>query len=257
MMRVPLSAVFLTTPIAHRAYHSRKDRRPENSLGALHAAIVAGYGVEIDLQLSKDGHAVVFHDEKLDRLTDVSGWVRDATFAELQNTRLKDCDDAIPSLAQVLALVAGRVPLLIEIKDQTDQMAQTDGTLEAATATALLSYAGPLAVMSFNPHSVMHMARLAPGIARGLTTAAFDPQGWAPLDPLTCDVLREIPDYDRTMSSFISHEADDLSRPRVGELRRMGAAILTWTIRTPEQEHLARQIAQNITFENYAAPLLS
>ena len=235
-MRVPLPAAFLTAPIAHRAYHKRSEGRPENSLPAMRAAIAAGYGIECDLQLTKDGHALVFHDEWLERLTDATGFVRDKTLAEM------------------LALVAGRVPLLIELKDPTDTMSETDGRLEAAVAQALAGYCGPVALMSFNPHCIAHLARLAPQIPRGLTTAAYDHAGWAPLDPVRCDELRGIPDYDRTLSSFISHEAADLGRARVANLKAQGAAILTWTIHSPAEEAQARKVAQNITFENYAAP---
>jgi glycerophosphoryl diester phosphodiesterase len=252
-MRVPLPAAFLTIPLAHRAYHDRSQRRPENSPGAVQAALEAGYGIEIDLQLSRDGVAVVFHDEWMDRLTDASGFVKDYTAAELGTIKLRDSDDTIPTLTAILAQIAGRVPLLIEIKDQTDAMSQTDGRLEAATAAALAGYNGPVAVMSFNPHAIAHMALLAPKIPRGLTTSAYDPTDWAPLSPATCDHLRTIPDYDRTESSFISHEAADLSRPRVAELRAEGAAILCWTIRSPTVEAQARKIAQNITFESYPA----
>ena len=252
-MRVPLPAAFLTTPLAHRAYHNRAQRRPENSPGAVQAAIDAGYGIEIDLQLSRDGVAMVFHDERLDRLTDAIGFVKDHTAAELGQIKLRDCDESIPTLAAILSQVAGRVPLLIEIKDQTDSMSETDGRLETATAAALAGYNGPVAVMSFNPHAIAHMARLAPQIPRGLTTSAYDPADWAPLSAETCDHLRAIPDYDRTFSSFISHEAADLSRPRVAALQSAGAVILSWTIRSPAAEAKARVVAQNITFESYPA----
>ncbi len=254
-MRTPLPAAFLLSPLAHRAYHNRAEGRPENSRGAMRAAIAAGYGIEMDLQLSKDGVAMVFHDEALDRLTEASGLLRDRTAVELGQVKLRDCDEGIPTLAEVLALVAGRAPLLIEIKDQTDLMAATDGRLETATATALADYRGAVAVMSFNPHSITHMARLAPHIARGLTTSAFDPADWAPLPAATCDHLRAIPDYERTESSFISHEAADLASPRVAELKSQGAAILCWTIKSAQAEAIARQIAQNITFEQYPALL--
>jgi hypothetical protein len=99
------------------------------------------------------------------------------------------------------------------------------------------------------------MARLAPGIARGLTTSAFDPQSWAPLPAEICDRLRAIPDYDPTLSSFISHEAADLASPRVAELHAQGAVILCWTIKSAEAEANARRFAQNITFEQYPALL--
>ncbi len=254
-MRVPLPAAFLGAPLAHRAYHDRSQGRPENSRAAIVAAIAAGYGIEIDLQLSSDGVALVFHDEALDRLTTSTGLIKHHTAAALSQIKLRDSDETIPTLAEILTLVAGRTPLLIELKDQTDTMSDTDGRLEAATAAQLSSYHGPVAVMSFNPHSIAHMAHLAPQIPRGLTTSAYDPAAWGPLAPETCDRLRAIPDYDRTLSSFISHEAADLSRPRVTGLKSQGAAILCWTIRSPAAEAAARKIAQNITFEAYAAAL--
>ena len=94
-----------------------------------------------------------------------------------------------------------------------------------------------------------------PDLPRGLTTAAYDHAGWAPLDPARCDELREIVDYDRVGACFISHEAADLSRPRVAELKAQGAAILCWTIRSAAEEAAARHLAQNVTFENYLAAL--
>ncbi len=255
MMAVALPAAFLAAPLAHRAYHNRALGRPENSLGAVRAALEAGYGIEVDLQLTADGQVVVFHDERLERLTEGTGLVRDRTLAEVQALRVRDCADPVPTLAQVLAEIAGRVPVLIEIKDQSDTMSQTDGRLEAATARALTDYAGPVALMSFNPHSMSHLARLAPKVPRGLTTSAFDPADWAPLDAARCAELRAIPDFDRTGSSFISHEAADLAASRVADLKARGAAILCWTIRSAQAEAEARRIAQNITFEGYPAAL--
>jgi glycerophosphoryl diester phosphodiesterase len=255
MTRVPLPESFLRLPIAHRALHDRAAGRIENSPSAIRAAVAAGYGIEIDLQLSADGQAMVFHDEDLDRLTAETGPVSARTAEELGRIKLKDSTDCIPTLPEVLAMIGGRVPLLIEIKDQTLTMAETDGSLEAATAGALRDYPGPVAVMSFNPHSVAHMARLAPHLPRGITTSAYDPDDWAPLSPTTCDRLRGIPDFDATDASFISHEGGDLARPRVAELKARGAAILCWTIRSPDAEAKARAVADNVTFEGYAARL--
>jgi glycerophosphoryl diester phosphodiesterase len=255
MTRTPLPHAFRDIPIAHRALHDRAAGRIENSPAAIRAAVEAGFGIEIDLQLSQDGVAMVFHDEDLDRLTDESGPVAARTAADLARIRLKDSTDTIPTLADVLTLIAGRVPLLIEIKDQSLTMGPTDGRLEGATATALQGYPGPVAVMSFNPASVHHMARLAPEIPRGLTTSAYDPDDWAPLPADICARLREIPDYEATGSSFISHEAADVSRPRLTDLKAQGAAILCWTIRSPEAEALARHVADNVTFEGYRAAI--
>ncbi len=250
-MRIPLPPGLLQRPIAHRALHDRAAGRIENSPAAIQAAIDHGYAIEIDLQLSSDGVPMVFHDEDLDRLTDQSGPVAARTAADLRQIRLKDSTDRIPTLAEVLALIAGRVPLLIELKDQTLVMGPTDGRLEAATAAALQGYRGEVALMSFNPSCIHHLARLAPDLPRGITTAAYDPESWQPMPPEVCARFRAIPDYDPTLSSFISHEAADLASPRVAELKAQGAAILCWTIRSPAEEAAARKVARNVTFEGY------
>ena len=253
--RVALPASFLTLPIAHRAYHDRAAGRPENSRAAVRAAVAAGYAIEIDLQLSSDGVAMVFHDHDLSRLTGASGAVRRHSAAALGAIALHDADDGIPTFVEVLSLVAGRVPLLVEIKDQDGAMGPGVGPLETAAAADLEGYAGPVAVMSFNPHSVAEFGRHAPHLPRGLTTSAFRPDDWAPLPPAVCDRLRDIPDYDAVGASFLSHEARDLDRPRVADLVADGADLLCWTIRSPEAEAVARRIARNITFEGYPATL--
>ena len=253
MQNPSLPEIFLRLPIAHRALHDRSKGVIENSITAIKAAIAAGYAIEIDLQLSKDGQAITFHDESLERLTGQTGFIKDRTAAELSAIKLSGSEDFIPTFAEVLALIDGQVPLLVEIKDQTLTMSQTDGRLEAEAARLLHGYSGPVAVMSFNPHSIAHMARLAPDIARGLTTSVYDYDDWAPLSPSICDHLRDIPDYDRSSASFISHEAAGLNHPRVAELQAKGADILCWTIRSPEAEALARKTAANITFEGYLA----
>ena len=255
MTPIPLPAGFLTSPLAHRAYHNRAAGRPENSRAAILAAITAGYGIEIDLQLSADGDAMVFHDDTLERLTAEQGFVHAHTTAALSRVRLRDCDETIPTLTEILGLVAGRVPLLIEIKDQEHNGGPGIGPLEHATARALQAYGGPVAVMSFNPDAIAEMARLAPSLPRGLTTGAYDYEGYAPLPPALCDRLRDIPDYTRTGASFISHEWRDLPRPRVAELKAAGARVLCWTVKSEGDEALARQIADNITFEQYPAAL--
>ncbi|ARU02224.1 glycerophosphodiester phosphodiesterase family protein [Yoonia vestfoldensis] len=248
-----LPAAFLARPIAHRALHDRKAGRVENSIAAIKAAIAAGYGIEIDVQLSSDGHAMVFHDDNLDRLTAQSGPLRACSRAQLEQTPLKDDTGTIPALKDVLALVAGQVPLLIEIKDQDGQMGPDVGALERATCAALADYKGDVALMSFNPHSIAACRTLAPAIPRGLVTSAYDPVFWPDLPAAVRDHLRAIPDYDRVGACFISHEAKDLPRPRVAEIKATAAPILCWTIRSPQDEAKARLIADNVTFEGYHA----
>lgn len=245
----------LRLPVAHRALHDLGEGRPENSRAAIRAAIAAGYGIEIDLQLTADGEAMVFHDYDLKRLTAESGPLRQRSAAELSEIALLHGDgEGIPRFAEVLELVAGRAPLLIELKDQDGAMGPDVGPLEAAAAKALAGYDGPVALMSFNPHSMAQMARLAPDLPRGLVTSAYDPASW-PLPEATCARLRDIPDFDRVGACFISHEAADLDRPRVRALHGEGVPVLCWTIRSPEAEAEARKRADNITFEGYAAAI--
>jgi glycerophosphoryl diester phosphodiesterase len=246
-----LPPAFLTHPLAHRGLHDRAQGRPENTLGAIRAAVEAGYGIEIDVQPSADGQAMVFHDEYLGRLTGQTGEIGTRTAAELGRLRVMGSAETVPTLREVLAIVAGRVPLLIEVKDQHGGMGPIDGRLETAVAAALDGYAGPVAVMSFNPHSVAAMARAAPQVPRGLTTAAYEGIDWGSTTEARRAELRGIPDFDRVGASFISHEAADLARPRVAELKAKGAGILCWTIRSPEAEAAARRVAQNVTFEGY------
>lgn len=252
-MTAALDPAFLRLPVAHRALHDKAHGRPENSRAAIRAAIEAGYAIEIDVQLSSDGQAMVFHDDDLDRLTEATGPVRARSAAELGEIPLRDGDEGIPSLPEVLKIVDGLVPLLIEIKDQDGALGEDVGPLEEAVARDLRGYDGPVAVMSFNPHSMAAMKRLAPEVPRGLVTAAYDAKNWPDLPEATRDRLRRIPDITRVDASFISHQADDLAR--VAILAKSGLPVLCWTISTPEQEAMARTVAANVTFEGYLAEI--
>lgn len=251
-MTPSLPSVFLQIPIAHRALHDISDNRPENSRAAIRAAVAAGYGIEIDLQLTSDNRAMVFHDYDMTRLTGQPGPIRQITAEQALDTPLLHADDGIPALDEVLKMVAGKVPLLIELKDQDGAMGPAVGPLEQDAVRALQGYEGPVAVMSFNPHSVAELGRLAPHLPRGIVTGSYQPKvELLPQD--VCDHLRGIPDFDRVGASFISHEVKDLARPRVAALKAQGVPILCWTVRSPKQEAEARAIADNVTFEGYLA----
>ena len=151
----------------------------ENSRAAFEAAIAAGYGIEMDIQRSADGEAMVFHDYEMLRLTDEPGLIHDYTAAQLGRIALLGADEPVPTLARVLELVAGRTALLIEIKDQDGALGPDVGPLEARVAALLADYPGEVALMSFNPHSVAALAEAAPDRPRGLTTCAFEDADWS------------------------------------------------------------------------------
>jgi glycerophosphoryl diester phosphodiesterase len=241
---------FLSRPIAHRGLHDAASGVPENSMAAIRAAIEHGYGIEIDLQLTADAAAVVFHDYDLERLTDGVGRVRARTAKDLSTLRLKGSTETIPDFSEVLSLVNGQVPLLVEMKDQDGALGEDVGKLEADVARALEEYSGPVAVMSFNPHSVSAMQTLAPDVPRGLVTEDFRSEEWS-ATPERRAALSRIEDFDRVGACFISHDHRALDMPAVTALKQRGIPVLCWTIRTPEEEARARRLADNVTFEGY------
>ena len=247
-----LDPAFLKTPIAHRALHDASQGILENCRSAIIAAIEYGYAIEIDLQLSADGHAMVFHDDTLNRLTDKHGDVSDYIAAELSQINVGSGQDVIEPLEDILRLIDGRVPLLIELKDQSRQLSQTDGRLEQGTIDALSVYQGPVAVMSFNPYMIENLAKLSSDLPLGLTTGSFMDPSWG-IDAERIAHLSQIADFDPERYSFISHFALELAAPCIQKLKEQGAVIFTWTIRSPGAEAFARQIVDNITFEGYLA----
>jgi len=250
----PLHPDFLRIPFAHRGLHDRTAGIIENSISAFRAATNAGYAIELDVQLSADAQAMVFHDFVLDRLTGRTGPVATLTSDELAKTTLTGSNDTIQTLTTVLAEIAGRVPVLVEIKDQSQSMSTKHiGPLEQAVAAAIAGYEGPTAVMSFNPHSMLALAEISPEICRGLTTGDFNKTEYPDLDQSRLEQLRTISDFDRIGCAFISHYIAELDQPRVQQLKSQGTPIFCWTVKSPEQEAKARRTADNITFEGYRA----
>ena len=246
---IPLPDAFLTKPIAHRGLHDERKGIAENSRAACAAAIAGGYGIEIDIQMSADGAAMVFHDGDLDRLTYETGAIGARTSAELESVLLRTGGEAIPALADVLELVAGRAPLLIEIKDRAGASGPRTEALARAVAGDLDRYDGPVAVMSFNPAAVASFRNAAPKAPRGLVTCAFHRCDWPDVPARALAALAELSGAED--AGFISHDHRDLGNPRVAELKAAGMPVLCWTIRGADEEEAARRHADNITFEGY------
>ncbi|MBR2907166.1 MAG: glycerophosphodiester phosphodiesterase [Clostridia bacterium] len=146
---------------AHRGLHGAGI--PENSLTAFRAAIGKGYGIELDLQLSRDGRVMVFHDENLFRMTGVDRNLCELDADELRALRLKGTSEKIPYLTEVLALVRGRVPLLIELKGKS----VTDMRLCEKAEKLLRTYEGLWCVESFNPMQIRWWKKHRPDVVRG------------------------------------------------------------------------------------------
>ena len=150
-------------PFAHRGLHDADAGVPEHTRAAFEAAIAAGYGIELDVRLSADGVVMVFHDVLLDRVTAATGRLANRNADELSRLSLSGCDETIPTLAEVLGLIGGRAPLLVEIK----QLGRDVVPLASATRRTLADYGGPYAVQSFNPLTLAWFRRHAPEVCRG------------------------------------------------------------------------------------------
>lgn len=245
----PLPEGFLARPVAHRGLHGLG--RPENSLAAIEAGITAGYGIEIDVQPAACGTPMVFHDATLDRMTRRRGRISERSVASLTATPLKRGPHTIPTLERVLETIAGRVPLIVEIKDQDGSMGPNVGRLEEAVCAMLSRYGGPAAVMSFNPHSVAACRDRAPDLPRGLVTCAFRRVLWRKLSKETRRSLAAMEALGALDAAFISHAHRDLDSISVRAARASGHAILCWTVRSPGDEATARRVADQVTFEKY------
>ena len=249
-----LPPAFLRLPLAHRGLHDRGAGRIENSRAAVAAAVSAGYGIEIDVRSSADGQAMVFHDDTLERLCERPGRLAEMDADELSSVRLPGSVETVPTLREILSLVAGQAPLLVELKDQTDAFGPTDGRLEQAVAAVLSGYGGQVALMSFNPDIVACLADAAPRVPRGITSDAFRAEEWDGVAPHRLETLRLI-DVDAAQACFVSHNWRDLGMARIAALHDRGLPILSWTIRSPAEEATARQAADNVTFEGYLPAL--
>ena len=232
-------AQLIARPFAHRGLHG--DGRIENSRAAFEAAIAAGSGIELDVQASADGEAMVFHDYELDRLTDGFGALRTLGSLELRRIRLKDSDETIPTLAEILTLIGGRTPLLIELKSPGRRVAQ----LCRAVQRALHDYRGTVAVMSFNPEIGHHFARQAPQLLRGLVVTEQG-KGVRGL------IERPLALW-RSHADFLAYDIRDLPSRFADARRARGMPVLTWTVRTPADRARAAEHAGQIIYENPVA----
>lgn len=197
---------------------------PENSLAAARAAIAGGFGIECDVRLSRDGTVMVFHDADTRRMTGEDGRVADLSAGELGRRTLCGGMEPIPTLAQLIGLIAGRVPLLIEIK--TDRLAET-APLCLAVRRVLEGYRGPVAVMGFSPEVSRWFAAHAPKIVHGLVMTEHHESRWRALRD---SVARRLA-VARAKPDFLAYDVRFLPSALPAALRRRGLPVLSWTVR--------------------------
>jgi len=236
-------------PVAHRGLHNRAQGIIENTPSAFVAAITHGFAIETDLQLTADGEAVAFHDDYLGRLTESDADIRALTAPELKQVRFKDTPDRMFTLAELCACAAGRVPLVIEIKSRFDG----DRRLVQRAVDILANYPGPAALMSFDPDQVIAIRDLAPHIPRGIVAErSYREEEWQALPPEKIRGMLHLRHAFQTRPNFVAYWINDLPAPAPWLARNVfGCALLTWTVRTPEQRARAAREADQIIFEGF------
>jgi glycerophosphoryl diester phosphodiesterase len=230
-------------PIAHRGLHDSTIGIVENTPSAVEAALSAGYGIEVDLQVTADGDAVVHHDEVLGRLTDGRSRLDALTVAELKRVPFHDTTDRMLTLGELCDLVGGRAALLLELKSRFDW----NHRLAIRAYAVLDGYRGPAAVMSFDPYLIMWISKVAPNLVRGIVAEKRVPRGVQWMGRVN---------YVRSITTarprFVAYAVDDL--PAVAPLLAryvLGLPLLTWTVRDERQRQLAKRWADQMIFEGF------
>lgn len=227
--------------IAHRGIHNIKNGIPENSLMAFKKAIENNYTIELDLHVLKDNSIVVFHDDNLERMTGINKYIKDVTYEEIKNLKLQNTDYTIPLFKDVLNLVNGNVPIIMELKYDVKC-----GILEKKTMDILKEYKGKYAIKSFSPLSVYWMKKNYPEVIRGQLCYDFKDQR---MNIIKKWLLRNMALNFLTTPDFISYGINSLPNRRIQRYRK-NKLILGWTIRNKSQLEKAKKYCDNFICEN-------
>jgi len=236
-------------PVAHRGLHDADRGIIENMPDAARAAVAGNFAIECDIQLSADGEAMVHHDHELGRLTEGSGGLIEKTAAELQAVEFRATDERMMTLSDLCALVAGRVPLVIEVKSRFNG----DRRLVRRMAEVLASYSGPAVGMSFDPDQVLALRETVPKLPRGIVAQrSYDDGYWDKLTPAQRDAMLHLKHGFQTEPHFVAFWVQQLPAPAPWVARNLfGCPLLAWTVRTPEQRARAARYADQMIFEGF------
>jgi glycerophosphoryl diester phosphodiesterase len=230
---------FATVKYAHRGLHD--ELLPENSLGAFEAAIEKGFGIELDVRLTKRGELVVFHDDNLERMCGVDKKVSECTYEELLGYRLLNTDYKIPLLSEVLKLVAGRTDLLIEIKECEKEIA-----VSKAVIPVLREYKGRFAVQSFSPYSVNYIAKNADEMIRGILVSKRGENSG-----LKGVLLENFMFNCYHKPDFVSVNKNHYNTALYIIYKICRVPAFAWTVRSIEEEKKTETVFKTVIFENY------
>ncbi len=236
-------------PIAHRGLHDLSAGIVENTVSAFAAALDRGYAIECDLQLSGDGEAMVFHDPWLERLMRANGMVNRFLASELVDMPFRTGGDRMQRLAELFEQVDGEVPLVLELKSHWD------GDLALARRVCKLAsgYAGPVAIMSFDPVQMAVFRDEAPALPRGLVADLFEAEDWPMLDEEQRHFLAGYRPIERIEPDFMSIGLKALGSDKANRFRSTGRPTICWTVKSPEIAEQCLSLCDQITFEGFFA----
>ncbi len=232
-------------PIAHRGLHA--GTAIENTTSAFAAAIKHNYSIECDVQLTKDGEAVVFHDDEVDRLLDGAGLVKNFTLKQLKAMAFKSGADRVQSLGELIAQVDGAATLVIELKSHWDG----DESLPLRVLEVLASYRGAHALMSFDPDMVACIAYRSPVTVRGITADRVIDPYYNPIPVAKRLAMRSFSHLPETRPHFVSFDFNGLPFAPVNWIREAGHPVITWTIESPADAAAALRYCDQVTFQGY------
>lgn len=237
--------------IAHRGLHNKKEGIPENSVPAFQRAVDRGVAIELDVHLTRDGEIVVFHDDNLKRMTGLNKLVEDCTCEELLPLKLLGTEYGIPLMSRVLRTVSGKVPLLIELKDNS-----FSGDLPEKLTGLLGSYRGECMLQSFNPYMLYWLKKHAPRVKRGqLSQKSFSVESHGggllagPKRAAKRQILGNMLFNGFTKPDFIAYNIHDLKPDMAKKWRKKGFDLLAWTVRTDGDLRKARWLCEGVIFE--------
>lgn len=239
----------LRVDYAHRGLHG--EGIPENSLPAFARAAGKGYGIELDVQLSSDGIIMVFHDDTLARMTGAKGKLNEYTCEELQQLRLCESEETVPTFDQLLEVVGGRVPLLIELKGES---AGGDSALCEKLAARLETYGGAYCVESFNPMILSWFKRNCPHIPRGqlvTNTLKERPKGNKILNFLLAHLMLNVVSRPDFVAYNEKYDREFALRLNMGLFR---APSFVWTVRDVQTWRAFREAGSPSIFEGFLPP---